>query len=270
MDQNTTGYANTATGMWALRNNSSGYANGSDGYYALYNNTSGYQNTGVGLYSLYLQSTEYNSAALGAWSGYYATTQGTYVGAYAYANASGYTNTGAFGYNARPTASNMIRIGNTAVTSINGAVAFTVVSDGRFKTHVNEDVHGLDFIMKLRPVTYNYDVKAMDTFIEGGERKGPDGNPRPYSAEELASIKQKEQVRYSGFIAQEVEKAADSTGYDFSGVDKPDNEKDPYGLRYSDFVVPMVKAMQEQQKMIEDLKKMVQQQQKEIEDLKKR
>jgi hypothetical protein len=51
-------------------------------------------------------------------------------------------------------------------------------------------------------------------------------------------------------------------GYDFSGVDKPKNENDTYGLRYGEFVVPMIKAMQEQQQQIEDLKK-------QIEELKK-
>jgi hypothetical protein len=56
---------------------------------------------------------------------------------------------------------------------------------------------------------------------------------------------------FSGFAAQEVEAAAAASGYDFSGVDKPKNDRDFYGLRYGDFVVPLVKAVQEQQKMIE-------------------
>jgi len=55
----------------------------------------------------------------------------------------------------------------------------------------------------------------------------------------------KEQTRFTGFIAQEVEQAARSVGYDFSGVDTPDNENDYYGLRYAEFVVPLVKAVQE-------------------------
>ena len=58
----------------------------------------------------------------------------------------------------------------------------------------------------------------------------------------------------TGFIAQEVEKAANELGYDFSGVDKPKNKNDYYGLRYAEFVVPLVKAMQEQQNMIEEMK----------------
>jgi hypothetical protein len=54
----------------------------------------------------------------------------------------------------------------------------------------------------------------------------------------------------SGFIAQEVEQAAQSIGYNFHGVDKPKNETTHYGLRYASFVVPLVKAVQEQQDMI--------------------
>jgi len=69
---------------------------------------------------------------------------------------------------------------------------------------------------------------------------------------------------FSGFMAQEVEQLANSLGYKFSGVDKPqDASKQTYALRYSDFIMPMVKAIQEQQKMIDELKK-------EVEDLKKK
>ena len=39
---------------------------------------------------------------------------------------------------------------------------------------------------------------------------------------------------------------------------KPQNESDYYGLRYAEFVVPMVKAIQEQQNQIELLQKQVQ------------
>jgi hypothetical protein len=52
-----------------------------------------------------------------------------------------------------------------------------------------------------------------------------------------------------------VESAAAQAGYDFSGVDKPKNDQDFYGLRYGSFVVPLVKAIQEQQQSIDALKK---------------
>ena len=69
--------------------------------------------------------------------------------------------------------------------------------------------------------------------------------------------REKEQLVQSGFIAQEVEAAAKSLGYNFSGIDRPRNEKDLYGLRYAEFVVPLVKAMQEQQALIAALQKQV-------------
>ena len=50
-----------------------------------------------------------------------------------------------------------------------------------------------------------------------------------------------------------MEQAAKQAGYDFSGVDAPKNDKDLYGLRYAEFVVPLVKAVQEQQQQIEEL-----------------
>ncbi|HNU87209.1 MAG TPA: hypothetical protein PKJ94_02925, partial [Ferruginibacter sp.] len=76
------------------------------------------------------------------------------------------------------------------------------------------------------------------------------------------AIDTKEKILYSGFIAQQVEQAAKEAGYDFSGVDKPKNENDLYGLRYAEFVVPLVKAVQEQQSIIK-------QQQVQIDELKK-
>ena len=58
------------------------------------------------------------------------------------------------------------------------------------------------------------------------------------------------------------------TNYDFSGVDKPKNEKDLYSLRYADFVAPLVKAIQEQQQMINDLQKQLHVLMKRVEQLK--
>ena len=40
-------------------------------------------------------------------------------------------------------------------------------------------------------------------------------------------------------------KAAKDLHYNFSGIDAPKNDNDLYELRYEEFVVPLVKAMQE-------------------------
>jgi trimeric autotransporter adhesin len=120
-------------------------------------------------------------------------------------------------------------------------VAWTNLSDGRYKTQINRQVPGLEFILKLSPVTYHMNVNAIIEKL---------GVPN----DKIESIKKKEQIQYTGFIAQEVEEAANEIGYEFSGVDAPKNENDLYGLRYAEFVVPLVKGMQEQQIMIEELK----------------
>jgi len=41
---------------------------------------------------------------------------------------------------------------------LEGQVPFTNPSDGRFKFNTREDVGGRDFIMRLRPNTYQFDV----------------------------------------------------------------------------------------------------------------
>jgi hypothetical protein len=60
-----------------------------------------------------------------------------------------------------------------------------------------------------------------------------------------AAIANQEKIIYTGFIAQDVEKAAKNLNYIFSGVDAPKNDNDLYGLRYDEFVAPLVKAVQE-------------------------
>ena len=58
-----------------------------------------------------------------------------------------------------------------------------------------------------------------------------------------------------GFLAQEVEQAAKAANYEFSGYDTPKTERDLYKIKYAEFVVPLVKGMQEQQAIIEALQK---------------
>jgi hypothetical protein len=146
------------------------------------------------------------------------------------------------------TASNQVRVGNISINSIGGQVGWTTFSDVRIKNNIQEDVHGLDFILKLRPVTYNYNTALLQK-LQGNK--------------DFVVDKSFETIRFTGLIAQEVEQAGNAINYNFSGVDKPANEHSPYGLRYAEFVVPMIKAMQE-------MKAIIDRQQKEIDDLKKK
>ncbi|HQW26005.1 MAG TPA: hypothetical protein PLV75_08600, partial [Saprospiraceae bacterium] len=60
------------------------------------------------------------------------------------------------------------------------------------------------------------------------------------------------QQRSVGFVAQDVEKIIQETGFSsFDAVHAPTNETDNYSMGYAVFVVPLVKAVQEQQQIIE-------------------
>ena len=248
--RNTTGGGNTAIGSTALWKNSTGGSNTAIGGSALKFNTTGIINTAIGGIALRTNTTGNSNTAIGVGALYNNTTgiQNTAVGRDAFATGAAFSNSTAIGYNAQVTGSNMIRLGDANVTSINGAVSFTVVSDGRFKKDINENVSGLSFIMKLRPVTYHLDMDKIAVFMKTSD-----------NSRDRVSEASKEKVLQTGFIAQEVENVAQELGYDFSGIDRPDNENDYYGLRYAEFTVPLVKAVQEQQKMIESLKEEIRQ-----------
>ncbi len=232
LQSNTTGNFNTANGSVALYNNALGDNNTANGSGALQNNTSGSNNTANGNYALLTNNTGNDNTALGR---------------FANVSAGDYSNATVIGSLAFGTASNQVRIGNDAITSIGGYADWTNISDGRVKKNIKENVPGLAFINKLKPVTYNLNLDAADKIIQRPEIKDKDGKAMQEKAspEQLASRKAKEQIIYTGFVAQEVEKAANELSYDFSGVDAAKNDKDLYGLRYASFVVPLVKAVQE-------------------------
>jgi hypothetical protein len=101
----------------------------------------------------------------------------------------------------------------------------------------------MDLVMNLRPVTYHLDMNKLAKW-----QKTPD-SLRLRKAEQ-----QKAAELQIGFIAQEVEQAAQSLNFDFHAVDKPKNPEDRYGLRYAEFVPVLVKALQEQQREIDEQK----------------
>jgi hypothetical protein len=168
-------------------------------------------------------------------------------------------------------------LGNTSVNSVRAAGNIVIVSDGRFKNSIKEDVPGLNFINKLRPVSYHYGVQDLNKHLQPATTKAgmpANGQSQMQETPEQkqiaeAAIKSKEKKVYTGFIAQEVEQAAKDLKYDFSGVHVPENEKGVYGLSYSEFVVPLVKAVQELSKQNEELQKQSEDFQKQNEDLQK-
>ncbi|MEM6965926.1 MAG: T9SS type A sorting domain-containing protein, partial [Bacteroidota bacterium] len=74
-------------------------------------------------------------------------------------------------------------------------------------------------------------------------------------------------IVYTGFIAQEVDQVINEMGTEWSGVKKPANAKDHFGLRYAEFTVPLVKATQEQQQIIEEQQEVIEELESRIERL---
>ena len=66
-----------------------------------------------------------------------------------------------------------------------------------------------------------------------------------------------ESIVQTGFIAQEVEKTAQALGYNFDGVNAPQNVTDTYSISYSQFIMPLVKAVQELNKKNEEQQKTI-------------
>lgn len=135
-----------------------------------------------------------------------------------------------------PAVNNKLRLGSpslkwTMVYAINGTIN---TSDRNEKENIKElDEFSKDFIMDLKPVSYKR--------IEG------------------------DRTHY-GLIAQEVEETLDKfdlTSMDFGGlckdvVEEDGEEKTIYGLRYTEFIAPLIKTVQLQQQEIDELKKEVQ------------
>jgi trimeric autotransporter adhesin len=279
-----TGADNTATGSHALYNNTTGYGNIANGDEALYTNTTGAHNTAIGVLALYtntigsfniaigssalnlnatgVQNTavgvnalEYNTGGYNTAIGLdalYSNTTGnnnTALGWYADVSSTGFTNATAIGSGALAANSDYVRVGNVNVSVIGGQVGWSNLSDGRFKFNIQENVKGLDFIKRLRPITYQMNTQAVDNFLI---QNMPD------------SIKTKHQtgmnfapstaIIHSGFIAQEVDSVAHICGFVSSIVHTPANSTDPYALSYAEIVVPLVKAVQELNKTADSLK----------------
>jgi hypothetical protein len=123
------------------------------------------------------------------------------------------------------TGNDQVRIGNANITFAGVQVAWTIGSDSRWKEDIKNSELGLDFIMKLHPVSYY--------------RKSDENKNTEY-----------------GFIGQEVEETLNSSGAINNSIIKID-DLGFYSVRYNDLIAPMVKAIQEQQKIIEKLQKRI-------------
>ncbi len=297
---NTKGYGNTAMGYEALAYNTLGIASTAIGDGALRYNTEGNQNTAIGLYNLEFNQTGRGNTSVGLsgnqgnitgnWNssigfqslfdnrtgnenstlGYYAFGYNIFgdnnvgIGSHANPTAFNFSNSGAIGAYSLVNTSNKIRLGDAIVTEVEGPT-YNTISDGRFKNNISEeDVVGLEFIKRLRPVVYNFDTRKFTEFLTANM---PDSVSSKYFEDK--NFAPSTAIRQSGFIAQEVEVAAAAVGYDFNGLHIPQTKDDNYSLAYAQFVVPLVKAVQELSTQNTSLKQAIDEQAKTNEALKK-
>jgi len=271
--------SNVSFGFGSLPNSLAGTNNTVLGFNAFFHNINGNGNTVIGNSAFYNISQGSNNTVIGFGTGWdcmdkvtCSTAIGNATTAASNAVALGYSalaygsysisignnavtfgnNSIVIGYSTIVSGNNQIVIGNNDISSAKIGVIWSITSDGRAKKNVQSNVPGLDFINRLQPVTYNLDLDALDELQKPDDPKinaFRDSLRMAVSPEEKAATARaradKEKEVYSGFVAQDVEKAALSLGYNFNGVDAPKNGKGSYGLRYAEFVVPLVKAVQE-------------------------
>ena len=117
-------------------------------------------------------------------------------------------------------------------------------SDERLKTTISGSILGLDFIDSLRPVSYMWkDYTDSITYIDSDDN------------ETITEVNVEHHRKHYGLIAQEVMATVSGIGLtseDFAGIIY-DPSEDIYGLRYSEFIAPMIKAIQELKARIETL-----------------
>src|SRR5262249_44907673 len=147
----TTGISNTASGFQALVSNTTGGGNTANGTNALLNNTTGSLNTAVGINALFLNTTGADNTAIGLNALVNNTTGNvnTAIGTNADVSAGNLSNATAIGFGAIVNASNKVRLGNAAVTVIEGQVPFTASSDKTKKENF-QPVDGEAVLGKIR------------------------------------------------------------------------------------------------------------------------
>jgi hypothetical protein len=201
----------------------------------MYNVSDGSQNTAIGNQAMFMSSSLgypiYGNTAIGHQS-LYSNRQGNYNVAAGYLAGSslttGYNNI-CIGYQAQALtvdASNSITFGNSSISIIRCATtSITSSSDARDKTDIITLDSGLNFVSKLNPVSFVWNMR------DGGKVGTPS----------------------HGFIAQELQQAQKDAGIivpDLVVEDNPDKLEASYGT-----LLPiMVKAIQELKEEVDSLK----------------
>ena len=248
LQNNTTGNENVALGYTTLRYNTIGSGNTAVGTGALQNNTTGEYNTAIGDTALLSNTTGGGNIAIGKSALLQSNgNDNTAIGHSALILASTYNNCTGLGQNSQVTGSNQVQLGDTSAT-VYAQKALVTRSDARDKIDIEDSPLGLNFILQLRPRKYR--MNSREAYFEPGQE-------RDFSAQNDGS-KAGKRPHY-GLVAQEVKEVMNELNVDFAGYldSKIDGGEDVLSLGYTEFIAPMIKAIQEQQQMIEELQKQI-------------
>ena len=152
----------------------------------------------------------------------------------------------------RPTADNASSLGTSAyrVSTVYAATGTINTSDSRLKTDVADSTLGLSFINALRPVSYKWKegqkTVVSQKYVNAAGEEVPESDPSAVTTELVTDSVPGTRTHW-GFIAQDVKSVVDSTGVDFAGwtLADPDDPDSIQSLRYTEFIAPLVKAVQE-------------------------
>jgi hypothetical protein len=151
----------------------------------------------------------------------------------------------------KPLTDNAISMGNSvrrwnALWAVNGAIQ---TSDARAKTDIKDSALGLDFINTLRPVSYKW-IVGRNKVDRVPSEASTDGTGYVDVVTPIPGIRD-----HYGLIAQDVAASVQAAGVtDFGGYVNPQwvDETNPVsdgsvdlGLRYDEFIAPIIKAVQE-------------------------
>jgi trimeric autotransporter adhesin len=201
------------------------------GYFSANALTSGSDNVYIGSSSGSESTTPDDNVFVGAHAGTYNTTghSNTFIGYRAAAddettaagtNVTTGSNLTNLGFKARASsfsATNQVTLGNSSITTLRCQVtSITALSDARDKTNVAPLHAGLDFVERLAPVSFDWNMR------DGG----------------------KVGVADTGFIAQDLQQVQQDTGVEIPGL-VFDNNPDKLEAAYGKLVPVLVQALKE-------------------------
>ncbi|MDM1021597.1 tail fiber domain-containing protein [Acinetobacter sp. VNK23] len=232
-----TGSLNTAVGAYALDSVSVGYSNVAMGGYALRELWEGSTNVAIGHHAGSFLNYGNNNIAIGSNA---LNTPGI----------SNLQNSVAIGVNANTTGNNQFQLGNSDQTVYcYGSVQNR--SDIRDKADIRDTALGLDFINKLRPVDYKFDMREDYREKQIPEFEDEESKNEWIEKNRLSNIQHDgthTRSRYHhGLIAQEVQQIIEETGVDFGGFQDHsiNGGEDVLSIGYSELIAPLIKAVQE-------------------------